>query len=597
MSKDTTVKARECMSLVVIMLTLASFWNINSSSVIKNNSYKVYKVFVHFCIISYIIANTMRVIVDRDKFDEIIECIIVTIAMIVFIPKYYTVVVDTKAVQSLVSSIQENFFIHREHFTTENKSIIISTLKLAKIISILYICLLNSCFVLYAEIVPLVTYLTSLEQSTNTFDNITTSDFVRNLQINIWLPYDHSPTPAFQFTFSYLLITLHILGICIISIDILIVTLLIFISGQFELLCYALKSIEENVIHRIRRKLANGEAEDIDILSLERKIYKLLRIPKRSYLHDTTVSYLIGGRGNHIRFENEELTCRVHEYFQKEYDNARCGKENEDLMPHHVETSEVREDEDNPHEPEHLMPEDFHTYEQGNTLTSRSHIFQREAEHYLVECIQHHQTLIQWTKCTVRKLRERVLRTKFNCKSMYVHTERIPNLSAEQFDGITVFRISPMASLMLHRCRTGALSLERWWQRLFIAMTAIDSSSSFVAISLQRDVIVVHRSGEIRNTLTVQCILTVVGNPRPHSTCQNQSNIGISDWQNLGLCIRHEHTPDKPKLNIWCDLTRNRIIESFFFYEATVTGVAYHDMLKLIVCYQIVDLWSNVIFL
>ncbi|KAJ4432189.1 hypothetical protein ANN_20805, partial [Periplaneta americana] len=68
--------------------------------------------------------------------------------------------------------------------------------------------------------------------------------------------------------------------------------------------------------------------------------------------------------------------------------------------------------------------------------------------------------------------------------------EHIPNLSAEQSDGITMFRISPMASLMLHRYRTGAISLQ----------------SSFVPVSLQRDVIVVHRSSEIRNTLnaTVQ---------------------------------------------------------------------------------------------
>ncbi|KAJ4449732.1 hypothetical protein ANN_01136 [Periplaneta americana] len=49
-----------------------------------------------------------------------------------------------------------------------------------------------------------------------------------------------------------------------------------------------------------------------------------------------------------------------------------------------------------------------------------------------------------------------------------VHTfwrfyERIPNLSAEQSDGITVFRISAMTSLTLHRCRTGSISLQRWW--------------------------------------------------------------------------------------------------------------------------------------
>ncbi|KAJ4432915.1 hypothetical protein ANN_15172 [Periplaneta americana] len=39
--------------------------------------------------------------------------------------------------------------------------------------------------------------------------------------------------------------------------------------------------------------------------------------------------------------------------------------------------------------------------------------------------------------------------------------ERIPNLTGEQSDGITVFRIPPMTSLMLHRCRTGAINLQR----------------------------------------------------------------------------------------------------------------------------------------
>ncbi|KAJ4434975.1 hypothetical protein ANN_23547 [Periplaneta americana] len=120
---------------------------------------------------------------------------------------------------------------------------------------------------------------------------------------------------------------------------------------------------------------------------------------------------------------------------------------------------------------------------------------------------------------------------------------------AEQSDGITVFRISPMASLMLHRCRTGAISLQRWWQSpspaisesdwfLYragisrrmasctvvswrygstkisqnfasvaqtttykVAMTAIDPSSTFVPISLQRDVIVVYRSDIIKDLL------------------------------------------------------------------------------------------------
>ncbi|KAJ4437541.1 hypothetical protein ANN_17686 [Periplaneta americana] len=54
-----------------------------------------------------------------------------------------------------------------------------------------------------------------------------------------------------------------------------------------------------------------------------------------------------------------------------------------------------------------------------------------------------------------------------------LYIERIPNLTGEQSNGITVFRIPPMTSLMLHRCRTGAINLQS-------RHDSIDSSSSFV---------------------------------------------------------------------------------------------------------------------
>ncbi|KAJ4431146.1 hypothetical protein ANN_19741 [Periplaneta americana] len=53
-------------------------------------------------------------------------------------------------------------------------------------------------------------------------------------------------------------------------------------------------------------------------------------------------------------------------------------------------------------------------------------------------------------------------------------SERIPNLSAEQSDGITVFRISTITSLMLHRCRTGAINLQRWCQSPSAAISESD---------------------------------------------------------------------------------------------------------------------------
>ncbi|KAJ4427519.1 hypothetical protein ANN_25167 [Periplaneta americana] len=52
--------------------------------------------------------------------------------------------------------------------------------------------------------------------------------------------------------------------------------------------------------------------------------------------------------------------------------------------------------------------------------------------------------------------------------------ERIPNLTGEQSEGITVFRIPPMKSLTLHQCHTSAISLQRWWQSPSAAISESD---------------------------------------------------------------------------------------------------------------------------
>ncbi|KAJ4433626.1 hypothetical protein ANN_15936 [Periplaneta americana] len=67
----------------------------------------------------------------------------------------------------------------------------------------------------------------------------------------------------------------------------------------------------------------------------------------------------------------------------------------------------------------------------------------------------------------------------------------IPNLSAEHSDGITVFRISTMTSLMLHRVTPPSTITT-----CTAGMIVIEPSSSFVPIPLQHDVIDVHRSAD-----------------------------------------------------------------------------------------------------
>ncbi|KAJ4435151.1 hypothetical protein ANN_23727 [Periplaneta americana] len=126
----------------------------------------------------------------------------------------------------------------------------------------------------------------------------------------------------------------------------------------------------------------------------------------------------------------------------------------------------------------------------------------RPAHDKCLTSFHHHPHTIFGPSCSVTPVSSLYI-CNYNKQRHVNGDRRRTHCSAEQSDGITVFRISPMESLMLHRCRTGAISLQSVAQTTTytVAMTAIHPSSSFVPISLQHDVIVVHRSGEIRNTL------------------------------------------------------------------------------------------------
>ena len=62
--------------------------------------------------------------------------------------------------------------------------------------------------------------------------------------------------------------------------------------------------------------------------------------------------------------------------------------------------------------------------------------------------------------------------------------------------------------------------------------------------------------------------------------CAKINNHKCRIWGSGNLHVIHEHERDTPKVNVWCGLTRNSVIEPFFFIEATVTGHVYLDMLQ-----------------
>jgi hypothetical protein len=58
----------------------------------------------------------------------------------------------------------------------------------------------------------------------------------------------------------------------------------------------------------------------------------------------------------------------------------------------------------------------------------------------------------------------------------------------------------------------------------------------------------------------------------------HRHNCCIWGTENPHEVMEHEH--DTPRLNVWCALTSDSVIGSFFFEEATVTGASYLNMLQ-----------------
>ena len=74
----------------------------------------------------------------------------------------------------------------------------------------------------------------------------------------------------------------------------------------------------------------------------------------------------------------------------------------------------------------------------------------------------------------------------------------------------------------------------------------------------------------------------------------NKHNIRIWGLQNP--CEVLERERDSPKINVWCGLMHNQIIDPFIFAESTITANIYLDMLKHYVVPQLEEFQPRVVF-
>ena len=74
----------------------------------------------------------------------------------------------------------------------------------------------------------------------------------------------------------------------------------------------------------------------------------------------------------------------------------------------------------------------------------------------------------------------------------------------------------------------------------------------------------------------------------------NKHNVRI--WGSENPHASRELQRDSPKLNVCCGIMCNRIIEPFFFNEASITADVYLDLLTEYVAPQLIDFQPAIIF-
>jgi hypothetical protein len=65
----------------------------------------------------------------------------------------------------------------------------------------------------------------------------------------------------------------------------------------------------------------------------------------------------------------------------------------------------------------------------------------------------------------------------------------------------------------------------------------------------------------------------------------NRRNVRIWGSENPHAYVQHQR--DSPKVNVFCAISSQKVYGPFFFSEETVTGMAYLDMLQLLLMPQL----------
>jgi hypothetical protein len=249
----TEVNPRESMALCVAIMKLGGLMRTKDMPHRDSILYNVRQAILLLLYYTFVFSIFVYLFVAWGNFSDIIETISYAITVTVTTLKMNVIMFRSDEVQHIVKTVQENFLIHGTKLSIENRNIIKNAIKQARQFTVAYLTMRTIVLVVFL-VGPLITFDVMLQTHNTT--NISSETIVcdRKLPVRIWTPLDVTQSPHFEIAYTYIVLTVSISTLNWVVTDIFCLTTLIYLTGQFELLCDSIRNASEKVKYRIEGK-------------------------------------------------------------------------------------------------------------------------------------------------------------------------------------------------------------------------------------------------------------------------------------------------------------------------------------------------------
>lgn len=189
------------------------------------------------------IAECMDMVVNWGHLNNPSENIYTMGCSLTAIVKEVTIILKTEKIKDLVNILNNKLAVQRKQGSSEYQKIIKSSIKQARMFTLIFISMCSFVGTSYSFVPILDTLL--LQYSGNETSH-------RPMPHSAWFPFDVSETPAYEAAYFYLALVAFFHGVYIPCCDTLFVTLIIHLCGQFQILQASLKNIKADAMKNVQ---------------------------------------------------------------------------------------------------------------------------------------------------------------------------------------------------------------------------------------------------------------------------------------------------------------------------------------------------------